>query len=54
MIEFELHQCYDNPGDTEQHVCEKCGGGEFYVGIGSHFTVAKCIKCLHEECVHDG
>ena len=53
-IEFQLHQCYEKPGATEQYFCEKCGHNEFYVGLGSNFTVAKCIACGHEECVHDG
>ena len=53
-IRFKLHQCYEKPGDTEQYFCDKCGNDRFYVGLGSHFTVAKCVKCLHEECVHDG
>lgn len=53
-IPFEKHQVYDQPGDTMQIICAKCGRDELEVGTGSHFTVVRCKKCLHELCVHDG
>ncbi len=53
-VNFRLHQRYEAIGSTEQYLCTDCGCGEFYVGLGSHFTVAKCIRCDHEECIHDG
>jgi ribosomal protein S27E len=53
-VYFHLHQIYEEPGDTEQLKCSNCGDMEFFVGQGSYFTVAKCMKCGHEECIHDG
>ena len=54
MIKFELHQCYEEPEDTEQYLCEKCGHDKFYIGLGHCYTVVKCANCEHEECVHEG
>lgn len=51
---FSLYQGYDGPGSTKQIECAKCGSNKFYVGSGSYFTVVKCCKCNHEECIHDG
>ncbi len=51
---FSLHQIYEKEGDTEQIHCYNCGSGLFRVGQGSHYTVVKCMRCQHEECIHDG
>ena len=46
------HIGYDDPLKTI--VCKRCGGKEFSVGVGSHFTGIGCVKCLWELCIHEG
>jgi len=50
---FHIGQCYDDTvADTV--FCAGCGGNEFYVGRGSHYTAIKCKMCEWELCIHDG
>lgn len=42
------------PSKVDQLFCEMCGSDKFYVGRDICFTAIKCIRCDHEEAVHDG
>lgn len=52
--QFKLHQSYQEPGDTKQIKCAKCGQTRLEVGHGDYFTVVRCPDCGHECCVHNG
>jgi hypothetical protein len=53
-VPFTLHQIYTKPGSTMQAICTKCGHPDLDVGIDDCYTVVRCRKCKHEECIHDG
>jgi ribosomal protein S27E len=53
-VPFKLHQCYTEPGSTMQVICTKCHHPDLDVGFDQYYTVVRCRKCGHEECIHDG
>lgn len=34
--------------------CAKCGGDEFHVASGEHYTAIRCVKCRWETGIHYG
>lgn len=50
---FHIGQIYDDKV-AKTLVCKHCGGNQFNVGSGNHFTAIKCITCQYEICIHDG
>jgi predicted nucleic-acid-binding Zn-ribbon protein len=50
---FHIGQSYDKHC-AKTLVCKKCGGKEFNVGTGNHYTAIRCINCEYEVCVHNG
>lgn len=51
---FVLHQNFEEPSDTKQVKCSKCGRSTLEVGKGSYYTVIRCPDCGHESCIHEG
>ena len=49
---FHLGDYTEEP--VKKLICTLCGGDNFKVGSGSHFTAIKCVKCEWEWCVHEG
>lgn len=50
---FHIGQSYDRVPAT-QLKCKICGGLEFHVATGTHYTAMRCPTCLWELCIHDG
>lgn len=45
------------PGTVKRVACGKCGGYEFYIGIGQpgmYLTMAMCTKCNIPFALHEG
>lgn len=50
---FHIGQSYDRVPATQLR-CRDCGGVNFHVATGSHYTALRCPVCLWELCIHDG